>query len=64
MDYRAYQVDDHGHIVDVRLFVAPNDEAALKHAYQYVNGRDLEVWHRDRRVGLIPREPMAIALED
>ena len=32
------------------------DEAALTLAYQYANGLDIEVWHRARRVGLIPCE--------
>ena len=37
-DYRAYLVDDQGHIVDAHTFVAPGDEAALTLAYQYANG--------------------------
>jgi hypothetical protein len=64
MDYRAYLVDEHGHIFDVYAFVAASDEAALIHAHQYANGLDVEVWHRARRVGLIPREPKSIRLED
>jgi hypothetical protein len=63
MDYRAYLLDEHGHIVDAHTFVAPSDEAALTLAYQYANGLDVEVWHRARRVGLIPREPKSISLE-
>jgi hypothetical protein len=50
-------LDEHGHIVDAHTFVAPSDEAALTLAYQYANGLDVDVWHRARRVGLIPREP-------
>ena len=64
MDYRAYLVDEHGHIIDARTFVAASDELALAHARQYANGLDVEVWHRARRVGLIPREPKSIRLED
>jgi hypothetical protein len=64
MDYRAYLLDEQGHIIDVRAFVAPNDDAALSHAYQYVNGRDVEVWHRAYRVGIIPQEPTSIELKD
>jgi hypothetical protein len=63
MDYRAYLVDEHGQIFDAYAFVAGSDEAALIHARQYANGLDVEVWHRARRVGLIPREPKSI-LED
>jgi hypothetical protein len=64
MDYRAYLVDDQGHIIDAHTFVAGSDEAALMHAHQYANGLDVEVWHRARRVGLIPRQPKSIRLED
>jgi hypothetical protein len=64
MDYRAYLVDDHGHIIDAHTFVAASDEAALMHAHQYANGLDVEVWHRARRVGLIPRQPKSIRPED
>jgi hypothetical protein len=64
MDYRAYLVDEQGHIADAHVFVAATDEAALIKAHQYANGLDVEVWHRARRVGLIPREPKSIRLED
>ena len=64
MDYRAYLVDEHGHIFDAYAFVAASDEAALIHAHQYANGLDVEVWHRGRRVGFVPREPKSIHLED
>jgi hypothetical protein len=65
MDYRAYLLDEQCHIIDVRTFVAPDDQAALSHAYQYANGRrDVEVWHREHRVGFIPHEPRSIQLED
>lgn len=63
MDYRAYLVDENGHIVDAHTFVATNDEAALIHATRYANGLDVEVWQRSRRIGLIPREPNSIDLE-
>jgi hypothetical protein len=64
MDYRAYLLDEYGHIIDAHAFGARDDDAALIHAYQYRNGLDVEVWHRARRVALIPREPKAIALEN
>jgi hypothetical protein len=60
MDYRAYLLDEYGHIIDAHTFVAPDDRAAIIHAYQHANGLDVEVWHRARRVGLIPREPKSI----
>jgi hypothetical protein len=63
MDYRAYLLDEEGHIVDAHVFVAASDEAAVVHAYQFANGLDVEVWHRSRRIGLIPREPKSIGPE-
>ena len=60
MDYRAYLIDEHDHIIDAHTFVAANDEVALIHAHQYANDRDVELWHRSRRVGLIPRELKSI----
>jgi hypothetical protein len=64
MDYRAYLVDEEGHIFDAYVFVAARDEAALIHAHKYANGLDVEVWHRARRVGLIPRQPKSTLLEN
>jgi hypothetical protein len=60
MDYRAFLLDEEGHIVDAHAFVAASDDVALLHANQYANGFDVEVWHRSRRVGSIPREPKSI----
>jgi hypothetical protein len=53
MDYRVYIVGKDGRFVGVREIDAPDDAAALKNARQYVDGRDVEVWERERQIGRI-----------
>jgi hypothetical protein len=38
IDYRLYFLDSAGHIMKFKDFEAPNDEQALAHAKQYVDG--------------------------
>ena len=52
--YRVYIVGRDGRFVGVREIEAADDSAALKIAKQYVDGRDVEVWQRERRIGYIP----------
>jgi hypothetical protein len=59
LEYRAYSVDDKGHIAHSNVFVAPNDDAAFEHARQFVNGYDVELWNRDRLVARLKRIPPA-----
>jgi hypothetical protein len=53
MDYRAYIVGEEGRFIAVREIDAPDDHAALRQAKQYVDGKDVEVWHRGRSIGRI-----------
>jgi hypothetical protein len=53
MDYRAYIVSENGHFVGVHEIEAPDDDAAIHEAKQYVDGLAVEVWHRDRYVARI-----------
>ena len=50
MDYKAYIVNENDHFIGVHDIEAPNDDAALQEAKQYVNGLAVEVWHRGRRI--------------
>jgi hypothetical protein len=54
MDYRAYVLDDNGSIVNVRELEAPDDSEAVEQAQKYLDGYDLEVWQRARKVKLLP----------
>lgn len=50
MDYRAYILDGDGRITGVHQLDCANDEEARETAGQLLDGHDLEVWHRERRV--------------
>ena len=49
-DYRAYVIGPDGHIKDRIEFWSEDDEKAKEHAGQYVDGRDIELWRRDRKI--------------
>jgi hypothetical protein len=49
-DYRAYTIGPDGHVIDRFEFFAADDEAAKRQAQQYVDGHDVELWHRERKV--------------
>jgi hypothetical protein len=49
MDYRAYIIDDEGHIIGVHELNCAGDDEAKQQAGTLLDGHDLEVWHRDRR---------------
>ena len=52
--YRAYKVDDNGHVVvPATIFEAATDEEALVKAMQWADGSDLEIWDKSRRIGKI-----------
>jgi hypothetical protein len=53
IDYRAYVLDGNGHIHDRIEFKAAGDPEALTLACRYLDGRDIELWRGDRRVGAI-----------
>lgn len=49
-DYRAFLVGRDGHFQKAIEFEAIDDVAAIKHARQYVDGHDVEIWQLGRRV--------------
>lgn len=53
LTYRAYVLDKNGHVMKRHDFEAVHDEDALRHARQYVDGHDVEVWQLDRVVKLL-----------
>ncbi|MET4423227.1 hypothetical protein ABIB87_008719 [Bradyrhizobium sp. JR18.2] len=52
-DYRAYVMGPDGHIEDRIEFWSKDDETAKKHAEQYADGHDIELWHQDRKIAEI-----------
>ncbi|SHN80822.1 hypothetical protein SAMN05444170_4517 [Bradyrhizobium erythrophlei] len=56
-DYRAYIVGPDGHFhSSVRLNCA-DDLEAEKQAEQLVNGHDVELWQRDRKIARFSHDP-------
>jgi hypothetical protein len=49
-DYRAYVMAPDGRIKNRIEFFCEDDEKAKEQAKQYVDGHDVELWHRDRRI--------------
>jgi hypothetical protein len=56
-DYRVYVVDDDDHIIDRIELDCADDSAAIEYAKQYINGRDIELWQRDRRIARFDTRP-------
>ena len=50
LDYRAYILDRDGHIVRSVEFHCENEDAAKERARQLVDGHDVELWQRERKV--------------
>ena len=50
MQYRLFFLDGVGHIENSHEFFAENDEAAIKIAESWREGRRMELWQRDRRL--------------
>jgi hypothetical protein len=50
-DYRAYLIGSDGHFHRAVALDAPDDEAAIVAAQQLIDGHDVELWQRDRKIG-------------
>jgi hypothetical protein len=57
--YRAYIMGHDGHILSPVDLMCENDEAAKEQARQLVDGHDVELWQRDRKIStfLSPDKP-------
>jgi hypothetical protein len=49
-DYRVYIIDDDDHIKRRVDLDCADDDAAIEYAKQYIDGHDVELWQRDRRI--------------
>jgi hypothetical protein len=57
LEFAAYLIGDDGHIVSrVNLLCADENDARMKAAELAVRF-DVELWQRDRRIELYPRQP-------
>lgn len=55
-DYRAYVVDADGHIKTFVVVTAIDDQSAIEATKLLVDGHDIELWHLDRKVALLPHK--------
>jgi hypothetical protein len=49
-DYRVYVIGDDGHFVKAIELDCPDDSAAIEAAKQFIDGSDLELRQRDRKI--------------
>jgi hypothetical protein len=49
-DYRAYLIGSDGHFYKAVVLDEPDDAAAIAAAKQLVDGHDVELWQRDRKI--------------
>jgi hypothetical protein len=55
-DYQVYIVDDDDRIVAHTDLDCTDDSVAIECAKQFVNGHDIELWQRDRRITKLDRK--------
>lgn len=49
-DYRVYVIGSYGHFVKAIHLDCQDDSAAIEYAKQFIDGHDIELWQRDRRI--------------
>jgi hypothetical protein len=54
--YRAYFIDSDDRVVSFKPIEAEDDNQAMQAARQYIDGKDIEVWLLDRKVGRLSAE--------
>jgi hypothetical protein len=57
-EYRAYRVGIDGHFIDAIGFECKDDEAAVEHAKQFLDGYDVELWSGTRPVTTLERRKL------
>jgi hypothetical protein len=56
-EYRAYLIGPDGHFFSAEAIEAAGDGAAVEAAKPLVDGHDIEVWQRDRKIAVLKHEP-------
>jgi len=55
-EYRVYVIGEDGHFQKSIPLVCTGDDEARQHAEQLVDGHDVELWHRDRKIATFERK--------
>jgi hypothetical protein len=58
--YRAYIIGRDGHFTKAIALDCADDDAAIESAKQLINGYDVELWQRDRRIARFDTRPKDI----
>jgi hypothetical protein len=56
-EYRAYIIGSDGHFHSSVQLDCTDDEVAKEQAKQLVDGHDVELWQRDRKIAKFERKP-------
>jgi hypothetical protein len=56
-EYRAYIIGSDGHFVSSVPLECADDAVATKQAERLVDGQDIELWQRDRKVARFEHRP-------
>jgi hypothetical protein len=56
-DYRAYVIGTDGHFFSSVTLECIDDSEAMEKAKQLVDGHDVELWQRDRKIAKFPHKP-------
>ncbi len=56
-DYRVYILDSDGRFADTVPLECADDNEAMKRTEQLVDGHDVELWQRDRKIAKYVRKP-------
>jgi hypothetical protein len=56
-DYRVYIIGHDGHFMKSEQLDCADDAAAIESAKQLIDGHDIELWQRDRRIARFDSKP-------
>jgi hypothetical protein len=56
-EYRVYIVGSDGHFKEAVPLACADDDTAKRQAKQLVNGHDVELWQRDRKIATFQHKP-------
>jgi hypothetical protein len=56
-EYRAYIMDQDGHVSRAIELICPDDETAKEYAEQLADGHDVELWQGDHQIATFDRKP-------
>jgi hypothetical protein len=56
-DYRVYVIGSDGHFIEAIQLNCQDDTAAIESAKQFIDGHDIELWQRDRRIARFDTRP-------